>query len=72
MGQVMAVRLVESTTQNAPPPIVCDLKKAVVHAYILVFMFLLMLLPSVAIFEGVVITDSAPVCVFWIRGLDET
>ena len=66
---MMAVRLVESTTQNAPSTILRGLEQPFEHAHILDFVFLLMLLPAVAMFEGTVVTDSAPVLVIWIRWL---
>ena len=48
---MMAVRLVEGTTQNAPSTILRDLEKPFKHAHILDFVFLLMLLQAVAMFD---------------------
>ena len=66
----MAVRRFGSATQDALPTVFCGLEDSCAHTYILALVLLLMLLPTVAIFIRVIVTDSAPICMVWIRRLD--
>lgn len=68
----MVVGLVERTTQNTPLAFLRGSEGFFEHAFILDLMFFLMLLPAIAVFEGTVVTDSAPVFVAWMRRLNQT